>query len=197
MRLTTSRHHGTNSARKTVFARPLGIAIGACLVLLLGCPFPLLAQATRSQNYSTVYATIRYDKAEDLYRFTRNIGSGISFLGESPEHNPLLAKKRVDKIVDKVMALLDMRSPNFHFSIYLCRTPAEVETAYRRTGMAGPVPEAFYAHANRSITLLPDTINDGMLAHEIAHAVISAYFGTPPPARMQEVLAQYVDSHLE
>jgi hypothetical protein len=197
MRQTTSKHQATSSLRGPVRAHPLGAAVAACLVLLLCRPIPLRAQETQHQNYSTLYATVYFEKLDDLYRFTRNIGSGISFLGESPERNPLLAKKRVDKIVDKVMSLLDMRPADFHFSIYLCRTTAEFETAYRRLGIKSDVPAAFYSHLNRGITVSLEDINDGMLAHEIAHAVICAYFGAPPPARMQEVLAQYVDSHLE
>jgi hypothetical protein len=197
MRRTASKQHATNSNQKTACVYPFGCALGMLLLLFVACPLQSAAQEMRSHGYSTLYATIFYDKAEDLYRFTRNIGSGISFLGESPERHPLLVRKRVDMIVNKVMALLDMRPADFHFSIYLCRTASEVETAYRRLGMTGPVPLSFYSHLTRSITVSLDDINDGMLAHEIAHALICAYFVTAPPSRMQEVLAQYVDSHLE
>jgi hypothetical protein len=30
----------------------------------------------------------------------------------------------------------------------------------------------------------------------MAHAVINFYFKVPPPAKMQEILAQYVDLHV-
>ena len=40
-----------------------------------------------------------------------------------------------------------------------------------------------------------DSVTDNIIAHEIAHAVINAYFVIPPPARMQEILAQYMDQH--
>jgi hypothetical protein len=33
----------------------------------------------------------------------------------------------------------------------------------------------------------------GMLGHKIAHAIISHYFVVPPPAKIQEVLAGYVE----
>ena len=68
--------------------------------------------------------------------------------------------------------------------------------AYRGTGGLGAAPVAFYYHGARNISVAIDNITDRILAHEIAHAVICIYFGAPPPARMQEVLAQYVDKHL-
>jgi hypothetical protein len=33
----------------------------------------------------------------------------------------------------------------------------------------------------------------GMLAHEVAHAIISSYFVVAPPEKVQEVLAGYVE----
>jgi hypothetical protein len=62
--------------------------------------------------------------------------------------------------------------------------------------MLGAVPVAFYSHGSRTIVISIDDITDRILAHEIAHAVICAYFLPPPPVRMQEILAQYVDKHL-
>jgi hypothetical protein len=35
-----------------------------------------------------------------------------------------------------------------------------------------------------------------MLGHEIAHAIISSFFIVPPPEKIQEVLAGYVDYSL-
>ena len=36
----------------------------------------------------------------------------------------------------------------------------------------------------------------GVLAHEVAHAIINQYFAVPPPSKVQEILSQYVDKHL-
>lgn len=177
---------------------PLGYSLpalifGLCLLLL--SPASLPAQEG-TKAYNTEYASITFADEQDLHTFTRNIATGMSFLLERPERNPLLAKTRVDKIVDAVCAILDMRPLNLRFSIVLLKTQAEVTAAFRATGGSGTAPVAFYAHGNRSITLAIASINDRILAHEIAHAVICIYFGVPPPERMQEVLAQYVDKHL-
>jgi len=176
--------------------RPLRALALVGLALLLCCPRAFAAQAGWSNAYPTRYATIYYAGDKDLSQFTRNIGSGMSFLGESQDKNPMLAKNRVDRIVDVVMRLLDMNPPNFHFTVYVYQKRADVESAYRRLGMMGPVPPAFYAHQTESITVSVEEITDGMLAHEIAHAVICHHFPSPPPMKMQEILAQYVDKHL-
>jgi hypothetical protein len=173
-------------------------------VLLLLLPQAIPAQES-PKVYQTKYAAISYVEEKDLHTFTRNTASGFSFLRESPERNPLLVRTQVDKIVETIFSLLDMHPLNLRFGITLYRTKEEVSIAYykaseganayngQRTANAAPI--AFYSHRTRNIAVATDNITDGILAHEIAHAVISAYFAVPPPARMQEILAQYMDKH--
>lgn len=183
--------HCKASGRRAGAAKVL---MAAALFLPLFLPPALPAQES-SKTYQTQYAAINYTEEKDLYTFTRNIGRGLSFLRESQEQNPLLAKTQVGKTVETIFSLLDMYPPNLRFSITLYRTQAEVTAAYKAQGMPGAAPIAFYSHRTRNIAVAIDSITDNILAHEIAHAVISAYFVVPPPARMQEILAQYMDKH--
>jgi hypothetical protein len=181
--------------------RERGIAAGfllaaAVLVRLLSSPALLCAQES-PKAYQTQYATIHYKDTQDLYTFTRNTGSGMSFLRESPEKNPLLLKTQVDKIVEKICMLLDMHPPTLHFNITLYKTQREVAAIYRAKGMMGSAPISFYSHNDRNITVAIDSIDDHILAHEMAHAVICVYFVVPPPGPMQEILAQYMDKHFK
>jgi hypothetical protein len=171
-----------------------GLLTAVALFLPLFLP-PVLPAQEFSKTYETRYAAISYAETKELHTFTRNIGSGLSFLWGSPEQNPLLTKTQVDKIVESICSLLDMFPPNLRFGITLYGTQAEVTAAYRAQGMPGAAPIAFYSHRTRNIAVAIDSINDNILAHEISHAVISAYFVIPPPARMQEILAQYMDKH--
>jgi hypothetical protein len=182
-----------------------GLLMAVALFLPLLLP-PALPAQEPSKTYQTRYAVISYTEEKELHAFTQNTGSGLSFLRESPERNPLLAKTQVDKIVETICSLLDMHPSNLRFGITLYRTQSEVTTAYYKAaaganaykaqgGMTGAAPIAFYSHGARNIAAAIDNITEGILAHEIAHAVISAYFVTPPPARMQEILAQYMDKH--
>ncbi len=164
------------------------------LFLLLSSSY--LGAQDRGKTYQTQYASITYGNDKDLYTFTKNIGSGLSFFGDNPERIPLLAKTRVDKIVEMACALLDMRPLNLRFNIVLYRTRGELNAAYRALGMVGQAPLSFYHHRTKTIAVSYEDISDRILAHEIAHAIICAYFGMPPPYRMQEILAQHVDKHL-
>ncbi|MEI8012873.1 MAG: hypothetical protein WCI27_10430 [Candidatus Omnitrophota bacterium] len=57
--------------------------------------------------------------------------------------------------------------------------------------------KAFYAHDRRMIFSSEQDIIDSIIAHELGHAVIDHYFMVPPPTKVAELLATYVDEHLE
>lgn len=114
----------------------------------------------------------------------------MGFLRERPEKNPLLAKTRVDKIVDAVCSILDMRPLNLRFNIVLYKAQAEVTAAFKGLGGQASPPVAFYSHGTRSIALAIDSITDRILAHEIAHVVFrrtatGTDAGGPRPIRGQ------------
>ncbi|MFH1791499.1 MAG: hypothetical protein ABH885_05920 [Candidatus Omnitrophota bacterium] len=132
-----------------------------------------------AHELSTKYTGIYYPDNDTLNSFFWRI-SGRMY--ETPG-DISLAKSRVDRIAERVMAILDMRPKNFKIKIIL-------KPAYE----AGRI--ALYSARKHEITVYADRVTDGVLAHEIAHAVISQYFASPPPERVQEILTQYVDKHL-
>jgi hypothetical protein len=40
-------------------------------------------------------------------------------------------------------------------------------------------------------------LHEGMLAHELAHAIVDHYLLVRPPRPTAEIIARYVDSHLK
>ena len=149
-----------------------------------------------TKTYGTQYSTIYYSDDKYFYDFTRKIGSGLQLFSEGQEKNPALAKNRIDRIVEQVQKLLEMYPPEFHFKIYIYPSYKELKLIYLGMGNLGKSPIAFYNHKAKAVYVSLVDITDGVLAHEIAHAVINSSFAVPPPARMQEILAQYVDRHL-
>ncbi len=171
---------------------------GWALLVLILTFLPCTAPAQDGlQHYQTRYVEIVYSRDQDLIAFTGDIGRGFGSLMQNPRRNPLLTRSRVDGLVDIVLKLLDMRTVSPRFTIRVYQYQADLEQAYRQTGMTGPVPAAFYTHHSKTIFVSLEKLSAGILAHEIAHAVISTYFSPPPPVRIQEVLAQYVDDHLD
>ncbi len=144
----------------------------------------------------TRYSTISYPDREGLLDFGRRIGPDSYGLVRDNAKAGEMVKEDVDRIVFRVKTLLDMHPPGFRFDIIVFNTYGEIKEAYRGLGMTGNAPVAFYRQKSHTIYLSLDRLTAGILAHEVAHAVINAFFTTPPPAQMQEILAQYVDRHL-
>ena len=144
--------------------------------------FFFFSQSTFAENekvFETTYTNIFYSDDKDLSDFLWRIsGRRIDFT-----HDVELAKSRVDGIIRRVQSILDMYPDNFHIKIILYHKHKE--------GMV-----ALYSHKTKSITVYADRVTDGVFAHEIAHAVICNYFSEPPPRKIQEILAQYVDRYL-
>lgn len=146
------------------------------------CQFFFFPQRTFAENgkvFKTTYTNIFYSADEDLSDFLWRIsGKRFDFTQDSEP-----AKSGVDTIIRRVQSILDMYPDNFHIKIILY--------PYYEEGMA-----ALYSHKTKSITLYADRVTDGVFAHEVAHAVICNYFPEPPPHKIQEILAQYVDKYL-
>ena len=136
---------------------------------------------SQTQNtFQTKYTTIYYFEDADIDDFIWRLGGQRLEISSDPE----LASHRIDNLVDRVQALLDMWPPNFQVAIYLHRGPLSANET------------AFYEKTEKAIHVSVEYASDGVLAHELAHASIAAFFSVPPPSKMQEILAQYVDKHL-
>jgi len=151
-----------------------------------------------AKSNETQFAVICYSDEKDLHSFTRSISKSF-FSFDNPEKSSALVSSRVDSIAERVISILDMYPPNLRFYIYLYPTRKEYEKAFMGIGALNifeKVPLSLYLHKNKAIYVSLENITANIFAHEVAHAVINSYFPIPPPAAMQEILAQYVDKHL-
>ena len=154
-------------------------ALRVGLLCLSSLVLPTGLFADQDHSVQTQFTTIRYTQDAALSDFFWRIRGQRVTVPSGTER----AGAWVDELVARVEALLGMYPDAFHLTIIL-----------QPTYQDGPI--AFYTHHQRSVTVAADRVTDGVLAHEIAHAVISAYFDGPLPKPMQEILAQYVDRHL-
>ena len=157
--------------------RPIFRKFLTALAIFLASP-PSWAETDKILE--TKYATIHYAEDQDVgVFFWRLSGQRVDFL----TGDTALIKNRLEELVERVERLLEMYPASLHFTIAL---KAKYE--------GGNIAE--YSHRTRVVTVALDRVTDGILAHEMAHAVINAYFSVPPPEKAQEILAQYVDKHL-
>jgi len=139
---------------------------------------PLSSQ--HQKIFKTKYSTVYYNNDKDIDDFIWRLGGQkLEFVND-----PQLASNRIDRIISRVENILDMWPKNLSIPIYLYR------------GTLKPNKVAFYEHKSKSIKISIDYTSDGVLAHEIAHAVTNQYFSSSPPSKVQEILSQYVDKHL-
>jgi len=180
----------------TIARKPiLPVCLIACLALILA-PAWAGQRQDGGRRLETAYSTISYHREADLLGFGRKLGKGQAALIRDNARAAETAREEVDRLVYHVRTLLDMHPPLLRFNIIVLSDYNEIRKAYASLGFDGPAPIAFYRQRSQTIYVSVDKLTPGVLAHEVAHAVINAFFSTPPPAQMQEILAQYVDRHL-
>lgn len=150
------------------------------LIAILIIITPSLVFSQAENKFQTKYTTIYYNDQKDLDDFIWRLG------GQKMEalNDTALASSRVDRIISRVEAILDMWPGNMKIEIYLHR------------GLLKSGKMAEYVHKDKSIHISVDNVTDGIFAHEIAHAIINKNFGMQLPSKVQEILGQYVDKYL-
>lgn len=161
-------------------------------------------------SLETKYLTLKYENALDLKRFDEKIEfspdpSNFSHFsnanrpgdanrsGESADEKKMANK--LDALVEKVQLILDMRKPiNITVRIY----PDEIalHSAYFEIYQKKKQLRAWYTFESNTIHVNAQDLFSGMLAHEIAHAIVDNFLYVKPPRATAEILARYVDRHL-
>ncbi|MBN1871787.1 MAG: hypothetical protein JW800_04350 [Candidatus Omnitrophica bacterium] len=158
--------------KKSLFTFPL-------IALILFSQTPLAFSQEIHSPFKTDYTVIYYTQCDELNDFLWKIGN----IAPSCGSDVCLVKTRVDRIVERVEDILGIYPENFKVDIYL-------KTGYKEGEIA------LYSETTRTITIFVERVTDGVLAHEMAHALIHAYFKTSPSRNVQEILCQYVDAYL-
>ncbi len=104
---------------------------------------------------------------------------------------------KIDIIVERVEAILEMRPKNFKVDIIIVRTSDDVKALYKKRYRRDVDFIAFYSPVEKSIYISADEAKSRILAHELAHAVIDQYFGVAAPVKIHELLADYVSENFE
>jgi len=103
---------------------------------------------------------------------------------------------RLESILLRTKQVLTMY-PNIELKIKIFRNRDELSREYLRLLGSQQRYKSFYIHGFQTIYSSMQDISDSEIAHEMAHAIIDSYFRVIPPEKTAELLATYVDSHLE
>ena len=177
------------------------------LAVLLIAPDPAVLGETSGetswQHIESRYTIIKCETLKSLERFDDNIEFspgewGLkSLFSFSTSKDPIASiKEKVDALFERVQEILDMRIRMK--KIFIVIYPNKHRFHEVRKKMIGENFgfRSWYIFEHNTIYINANDIHEGILAHEMAHAIIDHYLTIRPPKATAESLARYVDKHL-
>ena len=152
----------------------------------------------------TKYTVIHYHTFSDLQLFNNKIDYGTNDW-DLRRLSPNTASKdtvsmvcsKVDIIFERVQEILEMRKKMGKVHILLHKHKEDLRKTFSQIYNRPCQIRAWYRYKNNSVYLNVRDIHEGMLAHELAHAIVDHYLLVRPPKATAEILARYVDKHLK
>jgi len=180
--------------KKAILAVFLSLfALPACLLF---APGNAAAGSLETQYFSVEYCSscdladlalklnAQYFLRADIFsqRATSDIRSSVSRL--------------IDAIYLEVCDILDIRLYSFKGTLNILPNKSAVMDVIAQLSGQSVISPSFYFPDRNTVYISFEDLNVGILAHEMAHALISHYFVVSPPPKVQEVLTGYVEYSL-
>jgi hypothetical protein len=176
--------------------------LAACLALSLFAR-PVMADGNGWLELETRNTVVRYSRAEDLTKLEDAIdynpdGFSIGGLFSSPGAQEAMGAvaRKIDALFERVQEILDMRGKTAKVRINAYGDQARLHQAYREIAGGECRVRAWYIYERNTVFINVEDVNESMLAHELAHAIIDHFLAVRPPRATAEILARYVDEHL-
>lgn len=126
-------------------------------------------------------------------RLADSIIAGKSIIKSANPPDSQLADM-LDTLFMQVSDIMDMHIYSLQVNIKICRDDVELEHIYNRlSGLELKDRKSFFMADSNTIYISTNSFKKEILGHEMAHAIISRYFVIPPPVKIQEILAMYVE----
>lgn len=103
----------------------------------------------------------------------------------------------MDRLLKRVREILDMWPEMNSLKIKIFKDRDALNNEYLRIFGTKPDYKSFYIYKYDTIYTSEQDISDSVIAHEMGHAIVDHYFSKIPPEKISELMAQYVDLHLE
>ncbi len=150
----------------------------------------------------TEHFIVYYQKGVDLLDVAYNINIGPSFQFDSPDSSyfksPRVAfETSLEHLFDEVSDILDMHIYSYKGKLKIYVDKRNLKAALENTFGYNIRFESIYHHGSNTIYISQEGISPGILAHEIAHAIMNHFFVVMPPVKIQEILSGYVEYNIK
>jgi Zn-dependent protease with chaperone function len=154
---------------------------------------------------NTAYCDMLIHPDADINRINRKIDIDFYDISIDKDDYPYAGTEeerrlasKLDSIFKKAEKILDMYPRKIHVNVKIFKTQSQLDDEYERIfGLPNRESRiSFYVHKYTTIYTTEEVIREGVIAHEMGHAISDHYFLIPPPEHIKEVMAQYVEVHL-
>ncbi len=155
------------------------------------------------QRMETKYTAIYYTAISDLNTFDQHINyprKQADF--NRPFHSKDAAvltgriEVKVDALLERVQEILDIRKKTDRVSIYIFPDRASLNHAVRQVAKTGRQLKSWYSPERHAIYTTSNDLDEKILAHDMALAIIFQHLNLPPSRAAARVLARHVDQNL-
>lgn len=164
------------------------------------------AEKPSGETWNTVetrHTILRYQSTEDLHELNNKIAyhpgrwsiKGL-FSTSGPDKLTDTLREKVDAIFERVQEILDMRNRMDKIVINISRDRKHLDATFYEIFQKKCPFRAYYVFEFNTVYVTSNDIHEGMLAHELGHAIIDHYFSARPPRATAEILTRYIDRHL-
>ena len=144
------------------------------------------------------YFSIDIESGVDLEKLAAKLSVPLSIKGiiREPLPDAVGLSTQFDTLFLAASEIMDIRLKKFESKVKICRDALSLsDIAYNLFGQ-GVQAGGFYVVALDTLYVDAENIDIYILGHELSHAVQTHYFIVPPPEKIQEVLASYVEYEL-
>lgn len=138
------------------------------------------------KKFETDHFIVYCRDEDDLKVFDSNITYGNKWYKKIP------LTERLEKMYMRTKRMLGTKHPKKKLEIKVHHNQADLSNTYKEMYLKeNKTIRAWYNFFRNLICVNARTVEDDVLAHEIAHALTDHHFGMRPPRPMAEIIARY------
>ncbi|KGO34057.1 hypothetical protein JT06_10440 [Desulfobulbus sp. Tol-SR] len=165
------------------------------LLASLVLPAQLYAHHTRE------HVTLHCDSEQVLNEFNKKLELGPRLCTLVEQKNYVTVEDELtakfNAIIEQAKVVLNMYPKNLHVKVVILPTARDCSAVFAKKYGLREKKIAYYSLSENTIYISATDTKAGVVAHELAHAIVDFYFSERPPYHIHEMLAQSVEQHLE